>query len=68
MPFLSQKELTNNRYFSILYLTKGKENKTMTTWYRLVFKNGHRGAWTTDFARIRENAEMFGARIETKTC
>lgn len=43
-------------------------DKEMTTWYRLVYRNGHRGAWTTDFARIRANAEMFGARIETKTC
>lgn len=38
----------------------------MTTWYRLVYRNGHKGAWTTDFARIRKDAEMFKARIETK--
>ncbi len=40
----------------------------MTTWYRLVYRNGHRSAWTTDLKRIREDADFFGARIETKTC
>ena len=68
MQILSQKELTNNRYFSILYLTKGKEIKTMTTWYRLVYRNGHKGAWTTDLKRITKDADFFGARIETKIC
>lgn len=68
MQILSQKGLTNNKYFSILYLTKGKENKTMTTWYRLVYRNGHKGAWTTDLKRIVKDADFFGARIETKTC
>lgn len=38
----------------------------MTTWYRLVYRNGHKGAWTTNFTRIRKDAEMFKARIETK--
>ena len=33
-------------------------------YYRLVFKNGHHGAWTSDFDRIQESAKFFGARIE----
>ena len=40
----------------------------MTTWYRLVYRNGHKGAWTTDLKRIVKDADFFGARVETKTC
>ena len=33
--------------------------------YRLVFRNGSHGAWTTDKKAIEESAKFFGAMIET---
>ena len=33
--------------------------------YRLVYRDGSHGAWSTDKARIEESAKFFGARIET---
>lgn len=32
--------------------------------YRLIFKDGSYGAWTTNKAKAEENAKFFGARIE----
>ena len=32
--------------------------------YRLVFKNGSYGAWTTNEATIKEDAKFFNAKIE----
>ena len=32
--------------------------------FRLVFKNGTHGAWTTDKARIEQDAKFFNATIE----
>lgn len=33
--------------------------------YRLVFRDGTHGAWTTDKERIEEDAKFFHATIET---
>ena len=33
--------------------------------YRLVYKNGNHGAWTTNKTEIEESAKFFGATIET---
>ena len=53
----------------ILYnLIKEKErevNKMTEIRYRLVFRDGTHGAWTTDKKRIEENAKFFHATIET---
>ena len=41
----------------------------MTTWYRLVYRNGHKGAWTTDLKRINKrkgDIEMTNSRHYTK--
>jgi len=38
----------------------------MTTYYRLVYKDGSCGAWTTDHERIVEDAKYFNAKIEEK--
>lgn len=35
-------------------------------YYRLVFKNGMKGAWSKDYERILEDAKFFGAKIEEK--
>ena len=34
--------------------------------YRLVYKDGSHGAWTSDYEYIKEMAEFFKAEIETK--
>lgn len=39
----------------------------MTTWYRLVFKNGTHSAWSRDKESIEKDAKFFRARIETMT-
>ena len=36
------------------------------TMYRLIFKDGTRGAWTADKAEAEKNAKFFHARIEEK--
>lgn len=33
--------------------------------YRLVYKDGSHGAWTRDYDRIKELADLWGAKIET---
>ena len=35
------------------------------TRYRLIYRDGSCGAWTTDKEMIEENAKFFHARIET---
>lgn len=36
------------------------------TYYRLIYRDGTHGAWTTDYAWIEECAKFFGATIESK--
>lgn len=36
----------------------------MKTYYRLVFKDGSHGAWSSDYESIKESAKFFGAKIE----
>lgn len=35
------------------------------TCYRLIFRDGSHGAWTTNKAEVEENAKFFHAMIET---
>lgn len=37
----------------------------MRTYYRLIFKDGTHSAWNRDYEFVKENAEFFGAEIET---
>jgi len=37
-----------------------------TTYYRLRYRNGGHGAWTTDYERIVKDAKFFKAEIETR--
>jgi len=37
------------------------------TMYRLIYKDGSHGAWSTDLERIKKDAQFFGARIELLT-
>ena len=34
------------------------------TWYRLVFINGHKTAWTQDKEQIEEDAKLFGWKVK----
>jgi len=43
-----------------------REVNTMTTYYRLIFRDGSCGAWSTDYERIVESAKYFNALIEEK--
>ena len=36
-----------------------------TTYYRLRYRNGEHGAWTTDYERIVKDAEDFKAENQT---
>lgn len=36
------------------------------TLYRLVYRDGSYGAWSSDKTRVEADAEFFRARIETK--
>ena len=36
------------------------------TCYRLVYRDGSHGPWTSDYEQVRKDAEFFRARIETE--
>lgn len=36
------------------------------TCYRLVYRNGSHGPWSTDYEQVKRDAEFFNARIETE--
>ena len=38
----------------------------MMTLYRLRYKDGSCGAWSSDLARIKDDAKFFGATIESR--
>ena len=38
----------------------------MRTLYRLIYKDGSHGAWSSDLERVKSDAKFFGARIEER--